>query len=81
VRSDGVSEQRAILSFSQPVFATFLLIGPSRRQCIYGCQLVINDSPVADPRTDESITTRFQNFKQHLKSSAVQGGFQNPDSQ
>ena len=76
MRSDGVSEQRAILSFPQPVVAAFLFIGSSRRQCIYGCQLVINDSPVADPWTDESITTRFENFKQRLKPNEVQGGFQ-----
>ena len=74
MRSDGISEQRAVPSFSQPVFAAFLLIGPSRWQSIYGCQFVINDSPVANPRPDESITTRFENVKKRLKSIDLQDG-------
>jgi hypothetical protein len=57
--SHGVSKQRAVLTFSQAVFAAFLLIGPSRRQSIDGYQFVINDSPLANPRPDESITKRF----------------------
>ena len=31
---------------------------------------------VANPRSDKSITKRFENFKQRLKSSEVQGGFE-----
>jgi hypothetical protein len=74
MRSDGVTKQRAVLAFSQPVFAAVLFIGPPRRQGIYGCQFVVNDGPVAHPRPDQSITMRFEGLKQPLKSSGFDDG-------
>ena len=66
-----VPKERVVAAFPEAVLSASLLISPSDREIIGGCQLLINNCPFANPRPDEAITLRAKSVKQSLEPAAL----------
>jgi len=72
MRPHRVAKERVVVAFPEAVLdSAILLISPSDREIIGGCQFVINNCPFANPRPDEAITLRAKSVKQSLEPAAL----------
>ena len=71
MRPHRVGKERVVAAFPEAVLSASLLISPSDREIIGGCQLLINNCPFANPRPDEAITLRAKSVKQSLEPAAL----------
>jgi hypothetical protein len=72
LRSDGVSEKRAVVAPLQPVLSGFLLGGPARRQFIKSIQDVVDNGAPADRRTHHLVSPALQRRKKLRQSGGLQ---------
>src|ERR1019366_3193722 len=67
MRSDGVAEQRLVVAPAQPIVATVLLVGPSRRKLGGTGDLVVDDRAIADPGPDDRVPALLQRTEQGVE--------------
>ena len=69
----GVAEQRVIAAAGQPIASAVLLVGPPARQVGDAVDVVVDDGPAVERRTDEAVAPAAQHVEERLQPAGGRG--------